>query len=662
MSMGTMIDSGSDFSSSENEDNANIFSRCPESEPDIPSAVSDYELPKQSIISNNKNNEVQTPSKDRTSQSRQFPEPFSSQTLKGDESMVSTGIEPSSDIQIDYPAKSQSPKRQLENDTSDLMAFDFLDAPKKNKKQRNTHYHKVKVVTDDDNDDESNDDIELPAQTAKVQQSMDKVLENVEHFLNSLDTQSEHSINDIFEIPTEDKSSLGDISNGHRVYNARRTLLLDKNRTEEDEERDMVSDYLDEIEDKTKASMDRDEPLPKTNANTKLERNNGSYNFNELKNIGKSLEYKEDFEYLTADLKSNTPTNRTITILCELILAFSNDSSFKDYIEKSHSNDVCKWCLQSSSCDSEELLLLQGFILNTFPFDYMSLKTTTRIDDVLTNLAKCKVDYQSSAISNKLQRMTYNNFLKVNKQKSGITHAFQVWHKIISTCPGFNGRDLLNILFENINSSSGDDDALKALVFELLEMIISRGDILEDLVATRNGYEQISDLLKVNTSHNIEDQNYLKCLIHISKDPLIIDKVDHSELSRLVELCVIQILDHFEKTNNMQSDDKTTLQLGLCMNIIEHIDSHMDRNLELWERLNKVITNNTSITNDQALITGLVYLIFAHLTLLTNDKVYLTERSSDLIERLNQVQKVCASVNATLGEKLCIAINKLKAM
>ena len=663
MAMSSMLDSGSDFSSSETDDNTNIFSRCPESEPDIPSTTSDYEVPKHE----------QQPSKDsaeaqhRHRHANRLPNAelssftVTSQDNNHDESIIYGGIEPSSDIQIEESSKDESPKRKLKKETPDLIAFDFLDAPKPNKRRRNTNYQKQKIIID--SEEENTDDVELPAETARVQDSMDKVLENVERFLNSLDAQGEHSINEIFEGNIEDLSrqvsSNQDISSGQRVYNAKRTLLLDKNKTEEDEEQDMINEYLDDIEDKENRNQIDKKQSDIKQRNHTSGGNNGSYNFNELKNIGKSLEYKEDFEYLTNGLTSSTPIDGTIIMMCEFILAISNDPEFKDYVQKVHSDEVCEWCLRREGCNSEELLLLQGYILGLFRFNYAILKNSTPIDATLKNLVKCKTIPEGEIFSNKLKRMTYNDFLKINDGKCGRTYAYEIWSNIVNDITDDNKVSISDSIVEDIASHIDQKGFPTILSFKLLEMMISTPVVLNHVTKPEEEHNHINVITSIINIRNIQNENYLKCLILLTKDHCTFTTIEPCRTNKLAELCILRILDYFENHPDSQSDDTTTLQLGLCMNLVECLDSQMKHTNSLWTRMEKALLYRTTNHTDQGLVLALTYLVFAYLTLLKEETSQLHERPLNFLENLVQIQKNCESVNEGVYNKLQVIIERL---
>ncbi|SMN20306.1 similar to Saccharomyces cerevisiae YDR014W RAD61 Subunit of a complex (Scc3p, Pds5p, Rad61p) that inhibits sister chromatid cohesion [Maudiozyma saulgeensis] len=581
---------------------------------------------------------------------------------------------PSSDINISAHKFEISPKKAVQNDEKnmkDLQVFDFLDMPNNDTKRRKTNYYKhvaydVEAQSEEEEEEEEEGVFDGPE---RINPSMNKVLENVGNFLLTLEPKKDHSLEDMFDEERKDCNKRdaydGKVNKGQKVYNNRRTLLV-KNSTIEDGEQSIVDEYLDEIEENRNKGTESNDSSVHITRSVIPKRNDKTYTFNELKNIGNSLKYQEDYDYLTNTLQKSTSLSSTISILSEFILAISGDDEFLLYIAKHHSDDICKWCLQQDPSNNQELLLLQGYILNLFHKSSDFFNKMENVKQVLLNLGKCVTVSVGLKTNSKMQKLMYLDFLKINGESSGLNYALNIWNTHITKFPTEYIAKVLRLLMKISDNQEKTKYMCCSSYFSLLQTVLDAlkdNDLEGDDIDTEK-----REICKMLTNNNdlINNDEYLKCLVIATNDRSSTAIIDHKTVDDIMEVILHSIIRHL-KGRSEGNDDNIILQLGVCLNTLN--DCRTDINIPdtTWYRLKNLILQNDIHEVHTPIIQNLLYLNFAFLTIIkTNKNVSAGEsllsdtEKMQLTNALDLFKLDASNINKFVDEKIMHAIMEVK--
>lgn len=588
------------------------------------------------------------------------------------------GTEASSDIDATSPPNQQMSPRKTKlkaGHMSELQAFDFLDNSKRIKKRRRTNYYKH-VESDfpdpsagtiqernesSQNDDDSDDDVVYGS--GNMSSSMGKVLENVGNFLRTLAPENEHSLEDLFneernplkQIETHSESTNG----AQRVYNSRRTFLM-RNSTAEEEEQNMVDEYLEEIEIENSSNNSKEDLSFHINTPFISKKNDKTRTVNELKNIGDTLKYQEDYDYLTSNLKYDTPINDAISILAEFIIALKNDNNILKYILKHHCLDIVWWCLQIET-NNDQLLIMQGYILNTFYKQATNTNIPKNLPSSLIHIAHCIKIPAKLRNGSKMQSLTYSDFLKINDGKSGFHYALNIWHSCMSTFSIIQIGQIFDLLIKLAHKPENRSVLDESKFFQVLQNIL----LIYNDGNKANSKNEVEKICGLHALRNdlIDNENYIKCAILETND--LVTNMDCKEeiLVSLFEEAIIHTLHNLDKINKV-SDNVIMLQLALCLNLIDYYKPVTNQLSPIMSQLKNIIFRKdykqySSITD------SLLHLIFAYLIIINRgllnniNPINETQRET-ILESLRQFSKMGDDINNYVKGKIDKAILEIE--
>lgn len=647
------------FSQSEGEESDNILT-------DFQPKTSERNVINQTITS--QENETNKLSSDRILGSRDIDSSFD---------LMETG--PSSDQNITSPPTIHVSPRKTKLKTErmpELQAFDFLDKSKSIKRRRKTNYYKhivsSSLVTSTEgvqkaneahqNGDDSDDDVVYGS--GNTSSPMGKVLENVGNFLMTLQPEHEHSLEDLFndeKNPLKQNSADNEKPNGaQKVYNNRRTLLM-RNSTVEEEEQKMVDEYLEGMENDKSINDSNDDLSLRINASFISKKKDKTSTFNEFKNIGDSLQLQEDYNYLTSNLESNTTTTEAISILAEFIIAINNDNDILNYIQKFHCSDICKWCLQIESID-DQLLVLQGYILNIFYRQITSTNIPNNLQTALVNIAHCTNIPTPSRNGNKMQRLTYSDFLKLNNGKTGFHYALNIWHSSISGVSINYTEQILHLLIDLGNKRGNELILDESKFFQLLQnaLLICNNEIRD---CAKNEMDKICALFE-SKNDLIDNEDYLKCVILVTNDSAANKKSKGQTATKLCQETMSHMLNNLNKANKIL-ENIIILQLALFLNIIDYYKPSSNELSSTISQLKSLLFQKDKSKQYSSMMDSLLHLIFAYLiiinkSMLNNKNTIDESQRENILENLRHFDKMGNGINDYVKAKINTAITEIE--
>ncbi|KAG0668774.1 hypothetical protein C6P45_004376 [Maudiozyma exigua] len=586
---------------------------------------------------------------------------------------------PSSDINITSPPTLQISPRKTKLKAEripELQAFDFLDNSRSIKRRRKTNYYKhivsssfdtsaegaQKVNEADQNGDDSDGDVVYGS--GNISSPMGKVLKNVGNFLMTLQPEHEHSLEDLFSDEKDPLRQNGmhneKPSGAQKIYNNRRTLLM-RNGTIEEEEQKMVDEYLEEMEN-DKSINDNNEDLSlRINRSLISKKNDKTHTFSEFKNISDSLQLQEDYNYLTSNLKSNTTTNEAISILAEFVIAINNDNDILNYIQKYHCSDICKWCLQIESID-DQLLILQGYILNIFYKQVPNTNIPNNLQIALINIAHCTNIPTTLRNGNKMQRLTYSDFLKLNNGKSGFHYALSIWHSSISGVSIDHIEGLLHLLIDIANKPGYELILDESKFFQLLQnvLLIYNNEITD---CAKNEIDKICGLFESKTDL-IDNEDYLKCVILVTNDSDANKKSKGQTPSKLCQETMNHALNNLNKANKTL-ENIILLQLALFLNIIDYYQPTSNELSSTISQLKSIVFQKDKSKQYSSMTDNLLHLIFAYQIIInkskSNNKNIINKSQREIIlENLRHFDKMGNGINDFVKAKINTAIAEIE--
>lgn len=497
------------------------------------------------------------------------------------------------------------------DEVAKLRAFDFLDSGQKKKRRRN--YTRT------------GSDIFNPSLTDLPNISIDKTVSDLNDFLSSLkSTNEEETLQETLEKElrksVEDKQS--DVA-GRVRYDGSRTILYNKN-----EEEDVSEEAAEE---------DSTPETPKEPSDT-IE--GSTHHYNELRNMGESLKYQDELEFLQEKSAASIDVNSFTSILLNLALTLKQDSEFLQYVNKHHAIDVCSWCFAIEALNHPVIGLLQAFFLSEInlprehlPHFFEELVTTLLSNDKLPT---------KTIFNSKITRLNFMDFLKKTGYQTGTVYALKL-------CLRY--RDLL--ASKDVSRSIiclVEQGQRQRLLYPLVDHMLSENTfLLQDVV-------QASSLLSsliLAFPNDCCDEHLIKSLILLSNEPDIIDRATNEEKYKIVNCSLDYVLQNFEFAKEKM--DLMILHLGLLLNLADVCDCQMGKpRLEL---MRDVLFQNTNSEGSEFL-NFMIALSFSHLFYRSKALLRYDEKSL-LIKVLKTFDCEAYNCNESIQKKICTALNYL---
>ncbi|CCF58263.1 hypothetical protein KAFR_0E01090 [Kazachstania africana CBS 2517] len=520
---------------------------------------------------------------------------------------------------------------EIQDQDDHLIAFDFMDSTKKVKRRR-TNYKRTTM----DVDSEDNSPI------SKKTSTMKKVVEDVDDFLSNLKPFNEEYLQKMIEnellkeTNDQDCTEADNTISSQRVYNNKRTILHKTNEFEKDVADDDESGQLDEHED---GHSDR------------TIKNDVTYHYNELKNMGSSIKYQEDLEFLTFNGSTDMKISSFASKLLNFIYAIDNDQSFLEYIQKNHESKLLDWCFTKNVLDIPELLVLQGALMYKLNIKLAdnNIHKIANLGAFLIALSKIEGIPNSSKIfkSNKLLNLSYQDYLeKRNIGEDGLFYSIKLWERYNTAFKGSHPtiKRLLEIIKKgdiNIAFLIVLETVLSLVNFRNERVSINLSKTVGPLVTNFNGFK--------------ENDKYVKNLILLTNEDTILVKIPQGEKNSIFLNSFNFVLSNINEAENL---DILLLHLGLCLNVINECDGSI-RNLDqLCSTAGEIImSNHVRITNK--LMRGLICLNLTFLIKLEPSNKIDDEMKTQLTHELNIFEEQTGIFNKSINEKVKLALKKI---
>lgn len=208
-----------------------------------------------------------------------------------------------------------------------LSAFNFLDGSKASKRKRRRTYqkHDANITSSIEPDVQDEDSITMHNEFESIR----KIYNDINEFILKLPRADDDILNKMLEneMKMDDAVENNSIrTSKDKKYGKFRTILINKNKENEimGEEVDQKANTL---------SLNNAD-----NSNAEKEGLTSTNHYNELKNMGDTIKYQDDIEFLLSNSKSNdnttVPINEYFKKLLNLSLMIINDEEFFQYAKR----------------------------------------------------------------------------------------------------------------------------------------------------------------------------------------------------------------------------------------------------------------------------------------------------------------------------------------
>ncbi|KAF4006725.1 Protein RAD61 domain protein [Saccharomyces cerevisiae] len=190
-------------------------------------------------------------------------------------------------------------------------------------------------------------------------ESIRKIYNDINEFILKLPRADDDILNKMLENEMKMDDAIENNSirtSKDKKYGKFRTILINKNKENEimGEEVDQKANTL---------SLNNAD-----NSNAEKEGLTSTNHYNELKNMGDTIKYQDDIEFLLSNSKSNdnttVPINEYFKKLLNLSLMIINDEEFFQYAKRYFKKEIIKLSFAQFRSDFPELILLQGYLLH----------------------------------------------------------------------------------------------------------------------------------------------------------------------------------------------------------------------------------------------------------------------------------------------------------
>lgn len=476
----------------------------------------------------------------------------------------------------------------VENEVNS-KSYDFLDIPfervLKKRKKRSKKYHKtiIKEITASDDDDDSNDSQLMDNEENK---NLLECLNNVKTFISNIkpiDDNVDILLNNHSEVTNTDNNNgiLPSIkSNRAKLYGRNRTILLDQNKQEDEELSESDIEEEQNITEKINSSQQFNSSSITSDTSSQYIK---THNYSELKNMGTSLKYQYDLDFLLID--TNDPEVTEAELIPKFInfaLLLENEDAFFEYVKKYRLMEIWCWIFPNDwrFYESNILTFFQIYLANKLQLPESEDIPDSCLNNILINILKNEkykkqfnIQREKIKIS-KITRLNYNDFIKTSNAKSSFEYALNVLINYDKKLLYSNAQIIFTSLFELLTVSTNQIlpqlDGVLTILNELLEQ--------EDSELLTISHTEKNNLIDSLSNENLCSQydsntDFIKCIILLTNyqdlnlSPKTFENLFIDNLT-----CIIESLTGKSFNNDVVSleIDLLILKLGLCLNIITY--------------------------------------------------------------------------------------------
>ncbi|GFP64020.1 protein RAD61 [Saccharomyces cerevisiae] len=566
-----------------------------------------------------------------------------------------TNEKPSS--QLDSKRNDQNVRIITSSDTSmafmkdeKLSAFNFLDGSKASKRKRRRTYqkHDANITSSIEPDVQDEDSITMHNEFESIR----KIYNDINEFILKLPRADDDILNKMLEneMKMDDAVENNSIrTSKDKKYGKFRTILINKNKENEimGEEVDQKANTL-SLNNADNSSAEK-EGLTSTN------------HYNELKNMGDTIKYQDDIEFLLSNSKSNdnttVPINEYFKKLLNLSLMIINDEEFFQYAKRYFKKEIIKLSFAQFRSDFPELILLQGYLLHKvsesqsdFPpsFDNFSIELSK--DDG-------KIRTKKNKHINKLSHLNFEDFLRKTQFKTGLYYSLSLWE--------MHGNLSLDII-KRISILASNKDLFSRHVktfIPLLEKLITDSEFRHMYIEQPEMFDSLISNLNNQFKDMLDDDSLIKILILLTNME-VHNYTLWKEADMIFQSSMNTILESIHPLTDAKVDN-ILLHLGLCLNICSRENSRLKLDGKLWYDMRtifvKMIRDGSDTEN--RLVQGLFYLNFSFLIKQRKENSNLDPGELNLLlVELEAFKSETSQFNEGISNKIEIALNYLKSI
>ncbi|CAI4321296.1 BAL_1a_G0008620.mRNA.1.CDS.1 [Saccharomyces cerevisiae] len=565
-----------------------------------------------------------------------------------------TNEKPSS--QLDSKRNDQNVRIITSSDTSmafmkdeKLSAFNFLDGSKASKRKRRTYQkHDANITPSIEPDVQDEDSITMHNEF----ESIKKIYNDINEFILKLPRADDDILNKMLEneMKMDDAVENNSIrTSKDKKYGKFRTILINKNKENEimGEEVDQKANTL---------SLNNAD-----NSNAEKEGLTSTNHYNELKNMGDTIKYQDDIEFLLSNSKSNdnttVPINEYFKKLLNLSLMIINDEEFFQYAKRYFKKEIIKLSFAQFRSDFPELILLQGYLLHKvsesqsdFPSSFDNFSIELSKDDG-------KMRTKKNKHINKLSHLNFEDFLRKTQFKTGLYYSLSLWE--------MHGNLSLDII-KRISILASNKDLFSRHVktfIPLLEKLITDSEFCHMYIEQPEMFDSVISNLNNQFKDMLDDDSLIKILILLTNME-VHNYTLWKEADMIFQSSMNTILESIHPLTDAKVDN-ILLHLGLCLNICSRENSRLKVDGKLWYDMRtifvKMIRDGSDTEN--RLVQGLFYLNFSFLIKQRKENSNLDpgELNSLLVE-LEAFKSETSQFNEGISNKIEIALNYLKSI
>ncbi|CAY78522.1 Rad61p [Saccharomyces cerevisiae EC1118] len=566
-----------------------------------------------------------------------------------------TNEKPSS--QLDSKRNDQNVNIITSSDTSmafmkdeKLSAFNFLDGSKASKRKRRRTYqkHDANITSSIEPDVQDEDSITMHNEFESIR----KIYNDINEFILKLPRADDDILNKMLENEMKMDDSIENNSirtSKDKKYGKFRTILINKNKENEimGEEVDQKANTL---------SLNNAD-----NSNAEKEGLTSTNHYNELKNMGDTIKYQDDIEFLLSNSKSNdnttVPINEYFKKLLNLSLMIINDEEFFQYAKRYFKKEIIKLSFAQFRSDFPELILLQGYLLHKvsesqsdFPpsFDNFSIELSK--DDG-------KIRTKKNKHIKKLSHLNFEDFLRKTQFKTGLYYSLSLWE--------MHGNLSLDII-KRISILASNKDLFSRHVktfIPLLEKLITASEFCHMYIEQPEMFDSLISNLNNQFKDMLDDDSLIKILILLTNME-VHNYTLWKEADMIFQSSMNTILESIHPLTDAKVDN-ILLHLGLCLNICSRENSRLKLDGKLWYDMKtifvKMIRDGSDTEN--RLVQGLFYLNFSFLIKQRKENSNLDPGELNLLlVELEAFKSETSQFNEGISNKIEIALNYLKSI
>ncbi|CAD6609675.1 BAH_G0008580.mRNA.1.CDS.1 [Saccharomyces cerevisiae] len=566
-----------------------------------------------------------------------------------------TNEKPSS--QLDSKRNDQNVRIITSSDTSmafmkdeKLSAFNFLDGSKASKRKRRRTYqkHDANITSSIEPDVQDEDSITMHNEF----ESIKKIYNDINEFILKLPRADDDILNKMLEneMKMDDAVENNSIrTSKDKKYGKFRTILINKNKENEimGEEVDQKANTL---------SLNNAD-----NSNAEKEGLTSTNHYNELKNMGDTIKYQDDIEFLLSNSKSNdnttVPINEYFKKLLNLSLMIINDEEFFQYAKRYFKKEIIKLSFAQFRSDFPELILLQGYLLHKvsesqsdFPSSFDNFSIELSKDDG-------KMRTKKNKHINKLSHLNFEDFLRKTQFKTGLYYSLSLWE--------MHGNLSLDII-KSISILASNKDLFSRHVktfIPLLEKLITDSEFCHMYIEQPEMFDSVISNLNNQFKDMLDDDSLIKILILLTNME-VHNYTLWKEADMIFQSSMNTILESIHPLTDAKVDN-ILLHLGLCLNICSRENSRLKVDGKLWYDMRTIFVKMIREGSDteNRLVQGLFYLNFSFLIKQRKENSNLDpgELNSLLVE-LEAFKSETSQFNEGISNKIEIALNYLKSI